>query len=88
MVKPEMGESQNGGNKKAKHAKCFFSGKFGVLCFLVTSVLRFAFLPYYRLLKYHQFHYYHKAVWVKQFYINLEKNWACNYASHGGYISL
>ena len=26
---------------------CFF-GKFGVLCFVVTSVLRFAFLPYYR----------------------------------------
>ena len=28
--------------------KCSFSRKFGVLCFLVTSVLRFAFLPYYR----------------------------------------
>ena len=26
--------------------KCAFSGKFGVLCFLVTSVLRFAVLPY------------------------------------------
>ena len=26
---------------------CFF-GKFGALCFLVISVLRFAFLPYYR----------------------------------------
>ena len=26
--------------------KCAFSGKFGVLCFLVTSVLRFAILPY------------------------------------------
>ena len=25
-----------------------FFGKFGVLCILVTSVLRFAFLPYYR----------------------------------------
>ena len=25
-----------------------FFGKFGVLCFLVTSVLKFAFLPYYR----------------------------------------
>ena len=23
-------------------------GQFGVLCFLVTSVMRFAFLPYYR----------------------------------------
>ena len=27
--------------------KCLFFGKFGVLCFLVTSVLRFALLPYY-----------------------------------------
>ena len=61
-------ESQNGGNKKTKHAKfsenltffyplirtgvCVsggkkrsFFGKFGVLCLLVTSVLRFALLP-------------------------------------------
>ena len=28
--------------------KCSFFGKFGVLCFLVTPVLRFALLPYYR----------------------------------------
>ena len=28
--------------------KCLFFGKFGVLCFLVTSVLKFALLPYYR----------------------------------------
>ena len=28
--------------------KCSFFGKFGVLCFLETSVLRFALLPYYR----------------------------------------
>ena len=27
--------------------KCSFLGKFGVLCFLVTFVLRFALLPYY-----------------------------------------
>ena len=27
--------------------KCSFFGKFGVLCFLVTSVLRLALLPYY-----------------------------------------
>ena len=26
----------------------FFFGKFGVLCFLVTPVLRFAILPYYQ----------------------------------------
>ena len=26
--------------------KCSFFGRFGVLCFLVTSVLKFAFLPY------------------------------------------
>ena len=28
--------------------KCSFFGKFGVLCFLETPVLRFASLPYYR----------------------------------------
>ena len=28
--------------------KCSFFGKFGELCFLVTSVLRFALLPHYR----------------------------------------
>ena len=28
--------------------KCSFFGKFGVLCFLVTPVLRFALLPYYQ----------------------------------------
>ena len=28
--------------------KCSFFGKFGVLCFIVTPVLRFALLPYYR----------------------------------------
>ena len=50
------GQSQNGGNKKARHAKfsenehflptkCLFLGKFGALCFLVTSVLWFALLP-------------------------------------------
>ena len=31
--------------------KCSFFGKFGVLYFLETSVLRFALLPYYRRLK-------------------------------------
>ena len=33
--------------------KRLFFGKFGVLCILVTSVLRFALLPYYRRLKSH-----------------------------------
>ena len=28
--------------------KCFLFGKFSLLCFLVTPVLRFAILPYYR----------------------------------------
>ena len=28
--------------------KCSFFGEFGVLCFLVTPVLRFTLLPYYR----------------------------------------
>ena len=32
--------------------KCSFFGKFGMLCFLVTLVLRFAILPYYR--RYHK----------------------------------
>ena len=31
--------------------KCLFFGKFGVLCFLETTVLRFVLLPYYRRLK-------------------------------------
>ena len=48
----QKGESQNGGNKKTKHIlggkKCLFSEKIGKLCFLVTSVLRFALLLYYR----------------------------------------
>ena len=38
----QKGESQNGGNKKAKHAKFserrkFFFGKFGLICFLFTT---------------------------------------------------
>ena len=37
------------GNKKTKHAKFSEKGTFFTPCFLVTSVLRFAFLPYYRL---------------------------------------
>ena len=32
--------------------KCMFFGKFGVLCFLETTVLRFALWPYYR--RYHK----------------------------------
>ena len=28
--------------------KCLFFGKFGVLCFLATSVLKFTFLPCYQ----------------------------------------
>ena len=52
------GESQNGSNKKTKHAKfsekrtflkkCSLFIKFGLLCFLVTPVLRFALLPFCR----------------------------------------
>ena len=65
----QKGKSQNGCNKRTKHAKfsekhflppdtyicdvsggkkCLFFGKFGVLYFLVTSVLRFALLLYHR----------------------------------------
>ena len=62
----QKGKSQDGGNRKAKHAKfsvkkprtflphliqwvrnVHFFRKIGVLCFVVTSVLRFTFLPYY-----------------------------------------
>ena len=32
----------------SKDKKCSFFGKLGMLCFLETSVLRFALLPYYR----------------------------------------
>ena len=45
----QKGESQNECYKKTKHTK--FSqifGKFDVLCFLLTPVLRFALLPYCR----------------------------------------
>ena len=60
--------------------KCLFFGKFGVLCFLETSVLRFALLPYYRpketlkisskclllvwILKDHKFRDYNNRKWV------------------------
>ena len=48
----QKGESQNGCYKKTKHVsvgkKSSFFGKFAVLCFLVTPVLRFAYLPHYR----------------------------------------
>ena len=61
-VTGQKGESQNGCFKKAKDAKfsekrtyvcvsggkkCLFFGRFGVLCFLETPVLRFALSPYY-----------------------------------------
>ena len=65
LVIKQKRESQNGGNKKAKHAKysekrsfltrgleMFVFRKLGVLCFLVTSVLRFALLLYYRRIVY------------------------------------
>ena len=60
LVIGQKSESQNGGNNKTKHVKfsrvrvrikgkiCSFFGKFGVLCFLVTFVLRFALFLYYR----------------------------------------
>ena len=32
----------------SKARQCSFFGKLGILCLLVTSVLRFAFLPYHR----------------------------------------
>ena len=52
-VTRQKGESQNGCLKKTMHAKfsekqALFFGKFGVLCFLETNVLRFILFPYYR----------------------------------------
>ena len=53
----QQGKSQSGGNKKTKHVtyvcgsmgkKCSFFGKFSVFYFLVTSVLKFAHVPYYQ----------------------------------------
>ena len=50
---------RNGGKK------CSFFGKFGVLCFCETPILRFALLPYYRGIgvlyqSYHSSHFYFK----------------------------
>ena len=55
LVIKQKGESQNGSSKKTKHAKfsekriffTLFLTLFGVLCFLITSVLRFALLSSY-----------------------------------------
>ena len=44
----QKGESQNRCYKKIKHGKCLFFRKFGLLCSLVTPVLTFSLLPYYR----------------------------------------
>ena len=50
-IKKSLRSSQNLSDKHlcvSLGKKCLFFGKFGVLCFLVTPVLRFASLPYYR----------------------------------------
>ena len=56
----QKSNSSNGGNKKTRHYKfskkrtfitSSFFGKFDVLCFLVTSVLRVTLLPYHRRLE-------------------------------------
>ena len=39
-------------NRVSGGKKCSFFGKFGVLCFLETPVLRFTLLPYYRRITY------------------------------------
>ena len=58
LVIRQKDESQTRGNKKTKHAIIFKKhfllfdthtyGKFGVLCSLVTYLLRFVSLPYHR----------------------------------------
>ena len=69
--------------------KCsgFFYRKFGVLCFPVTSILRFAFLPYYRR-SHLQFQYNNKKNEFKIFRCNLAmtpkmfwrpRNWSASY---------
>ena len=57
----QKGKTQYGGNKTARQIflkanvyfvsggkKCSFFGKFGELCFLVTFLVSFTLLPYYR----------------------------------------
>ena len=64
------GESQNRGKKKTNLLEskiCLFFEKFGLLCFLVTSVLWFVFFPYYRRSFHSAFltqtnHFYHSIV--------------------------
>ena len=70
----QKADSQNGGNKNTKHAKFSekrtFFGKFGVLCIVFTSVLRFALLPYYR--RYNQI----KEIsylWVERMILDLKR---------------
>ena len=46
FLHPDTHECVSGGKKR------LFSGKFGVLCFFVRTVLRSAFLPYYRRLRF------------------------------------
>ena len=41
LIRTRAGAYRNGGKK------CSFFGKFDMLCFLATSVLRFGLLPYY-----------------------------------------
>ena len=41
-------KSPPNGHVHIRGKKCSFFGKFGVLCFLETLILRFALLPYYR----------------------------------------
>ena len=43
LIRTRMCAQQGGGSKK-----CLFFGKFGMLCFPETPVLRFVLLPYYR----------------------------------------
>ena len=57
--------------------KCSFFGKFGVVCFLETPVLRFALLPYYR------------RIWIFIFFTkNLSLTWASAILIHCNQLTI
>ena len=53
--------------------KCSFFEKFGMLCFLVTSVLRFALLPYHRLINISVITVFYELYFVKMFFKSIDQ---------------
>ena len=66
--------------------KCLFFGKFSVLCFLETPVLRFALLPYYRRIETSRYVWTVKRRMYK--YINLLKTSLISNELSKGYIRI